>query len=96
MYNTILKSYNMDTYKISENWATFKQFIIDNLNNVNKDDIGFMYRKNVIIIRSYDEKILDIIRKHYALTPFEQPSNFLDKDEGWAYFGNAKLFDIKL
>jgi hypothetical protein len=59
-------------------------------------EIGFMYRENQIIIRSEDENILDIIRKQYSLTPCEQPSNFLDKDRAWAYWGNNRLFYIKL
>jgi len=86
----------MNTYRINEDWATFKQFIINNLEHVDKGAIGFMYRGNEIIIRSYNDSILDIIRKQYSLTPCEQPSNVLDKDRGWAYWGNARLFDTKL
>jgi hypothetical protein len=86
----------MNTYRVTEDWPAFEQFIINNLRHVNKGTIGFMHRGNEIIIRSHDESVLDIIRKQYPLTPCEQPSNVLDKDRGWAYWGNARLFDTKL
>ena len=84
----------MDTYRITEDWEKFQKFVFDKLKNVNKEAIGFMHRDNEIIIRSYENTILTIIGQHYTLTPCEQPSNVFDGDDGWAYMGNHRLFDL--
>jgi hypothetical protein len=84
----------MNTYKVTEEWTDFEKFILDKLKDVDKEAVGFMYRDNEIIIRSYDDTILTIIRQHYKLIPCEQPSNVFDGDDGWAYMGNHRLFDL--
>ena len=86
----------MNTYRVTEDWPTFKQFILDKLKNVDEEAIGIMHKDKEIIIRSYDESILNIIKSHYTLTPCEQPGNYLDEDGKWWYFGNDKLFDLKI
>ncbi len=86
----------MNTYRVNEEWNTFQQFIFNNLHQVDRDAIGFMYRENEIIIRSINESILDIIRKQYTLMPCEQPGNYLNNCKEWAYMGNQNLFDVIL
>ncbi len=86
----------MKTYKISENWEAFKYFVSNNLQNVDKSNIGFMHKESEIYIRSSDESILDILRTKYELSQTEQPKNYLDEDRGWAYFGNSGLFNLRL
>ena len=85
----------MDTYKVKSDWSTFRQFAIDNL-SAYKENIGFMHRDNEIIIRSLENKPLDILSQQYKLAPCDQPSNFLNSEDGWAYFGNHNLFELKL
>jgi len=86
----------MNTFKLNENWTKFKSFIFDNLQSVDKNATGFMYNDNEIIVRSFDNKTIDMIKQNYDTVPCEQPSNFLDKDRGWNYFGNSNLFDTKI
>jgi hypothetical protein len=84
----------MKTYKVIEDWSTFQQFINADLNLIDKNSIGFLYRKNEIYIRCHDEGILNLIRKKYTMTSCEQPNYVLDKEGGWLFAGNTQLFDI--
>jgi hypothetical protein len=84
----------MKTYKVIEDWSTFQQFIVTDLNQIDKNSIGFLYRKTEIYIRCHEESILNLIRKKYTLTPGEQPNYALDKEGGWLFAGNTQLFDI--
>lgn len=83
----------MKTFKVVEDWCIFKNFINANLKHIYQKRIGFMHRKDEIYIRSYDESILDIIRKKYSLTPCDQPKIILDP-RGWEFMGNEQLFDL--
>jgi hypothetical protein len=84
----------MKTYKVIEDWSTFQQFIISDLNHIDKNSIGFLYRKNEIYIRCHEEGVLNLIRKKYTMTSCEQPNYVLDKEGGWLFAGNTQLFDI--
>ena len=83
----------MATYKVVEKWSVFKEFIIEELNNRNRDKIGFMHTDNEIIIRSLDPKILSIIGKEYELTECEMPDFLFDEWSKWSFFGNHRLFE---
>ena len=84
----------MKTYKVNEDWRTFQQFIIADLDQIDKNSIGFLYRENEIYIHCHEESILNLIRKKYTLTLCEQPNYVLDKEGGWLFAGNTQLFDI--
>lgn len=77
-------------------WNELKKFLIDIGNEINKDAIGVMHKGDESYIRFTDGTIIDLTRGCFEVTLSDQPSNYLDKDRGWAYFGNADLFDVKL
>lgn len=85
----------METYKVIDEWPAVKMFAINNLSSF-KTEMGFMYRGNEIIVRSQNDQALKILRKNFDLIACEQPSNILDSDSGWSYFGNSKVFEFKL
>jgi hypothetical protein len=84
----------MKTYKVTEDWNTFQQFVIEDLNHIDKNSIGFLHRGNEIYIRCQEESILKLIRKKFKLIPCKQPNYVLDKEGAWLFAGNTQLFDI--
>jgi len=83
----------MKTYKVVEDWTTFKNFINADLKHIYQKRIGFMHRDNEIYIRCHEESTLDIIRKKFSLTSCDQPKIALDP-RGWEFMGNEQLFDL--
>jgi hypothetical protein len=82
----------MKTYKVIENWETFKNFIINQISSEDQNKIVVLHRENEIYIRSTDIKLLNIIRKKYKLVLSEQPNLHFDKDIDGA-MGNKNLLD---
>jgi len=84
----------MKTFRISEDWDTFKKSIIDHLEIEDKDSTGFMYREREIIVRTEDESVYDAIARYYETQSCDVPENFVSR--GWSYFGNHLLFGLVL
>ena len=84
----------MKTFRINEDWNTFKDSIIDKLEVKDKDSTGFMHREREIIVRTSDESVYEIISKSYETQFCDVPENFISR--GWSYLGNRLLFGLRL
>lgn len=80
----------MQTYKVIEEWETFFEFV-SQMNYIKPDEICYVRRENEILIRTINDKYLEIIDKKYQLLPCDPPEFFIN--DGWVFVGNPRLFD---
>ena len=84
----------MKTFRINEDWDTFKNSIIDKVEVEDKDTIGYMHRDREIIIRTSNASVFEVISKSYEIQFCDVPENFIS--HSWSYYGNHLLFGLKL
>ena len=84
----------MKTFRISSDWDTFKDSVIDKLKVNDHDSTGFMHCDREIIIRTKDELVYEIISKSYETQSCDVPENLNSRE--WLYHWNRLLFGFNL
>ena len=84
----------METFKVIGDPEDFFDFLRTEIGP--RADIGVMSREDEIYLRTTDDWVLRKLGERFLLVSTEQPKNYFPTDSGWAYMGNAQLFDVKL